>query len=282
MKKTFVLFWIIISHYLLLSQNLVLNPDVSKTSKMISDVVDNNKGLKGFGTVDFYHPSAGKFFPWLIPPNIHLGYANPKCGNSFAGFGCYFFKDSDKNYFVGVEHIQFSLTDTLKKDKSYTISFYIKLANQYYASNTLGVLFSKDSNFVNCGYVKYQNRVEYVDCYDATSKADIEIMDSRLLIDTSWTEVKTTYKAQGGERYMTIGLFWQDNPKIIKAYKKAKNKSNIYWLNIRKKARLSKVMKRELLVKNPYKIPPTTQWSFSNERGAYYFIDCVSVEEIKD
>jgi len=131
---------------------------------------------------------------------------------------------------------------------------------------------------VNCADVKFRHIVDYVNCFDQTTKADIEITDPKVLIDTSWTKVVATYKAKGGEQYMTIGVFWQNNPKIIKVYEKTK-KSIISNRKIRK---LAKVLKREILVRNPYKAPPTTQWNSNKEEGAYYFIDCVSVVKIQE
>ena len=283
MKKAVIIILILVNHYLLLGQNLVVNPFFSKTSDTISELIDNNKGLRGFGTVDFYHPSSEKLFPWNVPPNTYLGYTYPKCGDGFGGFFYYSYIDAMENISSYFEHIQFALIDTLQNNKNYEISFYIKLANKHYAGNNLGILFSKETNFVSCIDIRYGFRlVDYVNCFDQTTKAHIEITDSHILIDTSWTKVTAIFKAEGGEQYMTIGVFWQENPKIIKAYERVKKPPSISRMrNLRIRRMFSKVLKREILVENLYKAPPTTQWNSDKERGAYYFIDCVSVELIE-
>ncbi|MDD3875184.1 MAG: hypothetical protein PHT69_01035 [Bacteroidales bacterium] len=278
MNKAVIIILVLVNHYLLLGQNLVVNSDFRKTTDTISDLIDNNEGLRGFGTVDFYHPSAERFFPWIVPPNTAMGYANPKCGDGFGGFIYYTYIDVLGNVRPCFEHIQFALVEKLERNKHYRVSFFIKLANNKYAGKNLGILFSKESNFVRCPDIRYRRFVDYVNCFDHTTKAHIEISDPQILIDTSWTKVTAIYKAEGGEQYMTIGVFWQENPKIIKAYERLKNSP----LNSRLRRRFSKVLKREILVENPYKTPPTTQWDSYKERGAYYFIDCVSVEKIEE
>jgi len=131
---------LLINPLFLIGQNLVINPDFQKTSDTISEIIDNIKGLRGFGTVDFFYPSSEKFFPWHVPPNTYLGYAYPKCGDGFGGFFYFSYTDVMGNKSPYFEHIQFALNDTLQKNKNYEIIFYIKLANKQCAGNNLEVV----------------------------------------------------------------------------------------------------------------------------------------------
>jgi len=276
--QVFFLFILFLSH-LISGQNLIVNPDFRKTSDEISDLINNLDGLKGFGTVDFYHSSNEKFFPWNVPPNNWLGFAHPLCGDGYGGFILFNYRDRIGSIHASFEHIQFFLKEPLIKDSTYQICFYIKLANRQYFSEKLGIFFSTDSVFLTCSEAKMGRFINYINCFDSSKKANIEITDIQLLSDTSWTNISANYTAIGGEKYMTVGVFWQDNKRIIKAYNKSKKRTSSYFINTYREKRLAKIIKQELLVKNPYIMPPTTQWGLDNKgRGAYYFIDCVSVE----
>ncbi len=276
--QAFVLFIQFLPH-LIIGQNLIVNPDFRKTSDEIFDLIDNLDGLKGFGTVDFYHSSNEKFFPWNVPPYNWLGFAHPLCGEGYGGFILYNYRGPIGNIRASFEHIQFFFKEPLIKDSTYQICFYIKLANRQYFSKKLGIFFSADSNFVTCSNARMGRHIDYINCFDSSKKAHIEINDILLLSDTSWTKISANYTALGGEKYMTIGVFWQENRKISKAYFKCKKRTSNYLINTYRQNRLAKIFKQELLDKNPYIMPPTTQWGLDNkEKGAYYFIDCVSVE----
>lgn len=123
-----------------------------------------------------------------IPTN-GVGFQNAKTGNAYAGF--YAFNLAFPNYY---EYIETMLSDTLKKDTVYCVSFYLSLAEMSgYCTNNIGVYFS--NNLV-------------------TTTTDIILVTPQLVNTTvilsdkiEWMKVEWQYTALGGEKYITIGNF---------------------------------------------------------------------------
>ena len=111
------------------------------------------------------------------------------------------------------------------------------------------------------------------------------------ITDTNWVEISGIYTAQGGEQYVTIGMFWDDTPAVVEAYEKYKNKNTRHNKKI-----LSKAIKKNLLVVNPYikkykkledeYIRPHSPYYYRywdrEKKNLYYLIDDVSVIELNE
>lgn len=99
------------------------------------------------------------------------------------------------------EYIQVKLSDTLEKDKTYCVSFYTSRADSFsrYATSRLGshVSTAPVTNFS-------QNLISVT--------PQIQNPLGSMLIDPlGWTEISGLYSASGGENYITIGNFYDDN-----------------------------------------------------------------------
>ncbi|MFT5723008.1 MAG: OOP family OmpA-OmpF porin [Bacteroidia bacterium] len=93
-----------------------------------------------------------------------------------------------------IEYLQNKLVKPLKKDSLYCFSVYVKLANQCaYTSNGLGVHFSKKP-VQDLGAV-------------IRNQPDLLLNENYLPYKTKWMLLQCRYRAQGGERYLTIGSF---------------------------------------------------------------------------
>lgn len=93
-----------------------------------------------------------------------------------------------------IEYLQNKLVRPLKKDSVYCFSMYVKLSNQSsYTSNGLGVHFSK----------KPVKDIEEV----IETNASLMINENYLPYKTKWMLLQCSYKAKGGEKYVTIGSF---------------------------------------------------------------------------
>ena len=93
-----------------------------------------------------------------------------------------------------IEYIQNQLGGKLKKDSLYCFSMYVKLANQCgYTSNGLGVHFSK----------KPVEDVQEV----IKSQPNLLLNENYLPYKTKWMLLQCQYRAEGGEKYLTIGSF---------------------------------------------------------------------------
>ena len=95
------------------------------------------------------------------------------------------------------EHIQNELSDTLHKGQLYCVRMYVSLAeNSGFASDALGIYFSR-------------NRISFRQKDDVllyNPQID-NIPGNLLLVKDEWMIYSGIYKANGGERFMTIGNF---------------------------------------------------------------------------
>lgn len=95
------------------------------------------------------------------------------------------------------EHLQNELEAPLEPGKLYCCSFYTRLAqNSGFAVDGLGMLFSRDQIYFD----KRGDAAQY--------QPQIENRMGNIIVETDqWVEISGLYRAEGGERYLTIGNF---------------------------------------------------------------------------
>lgn len=224
-------------------------------------------------TPDYYNSCSQDTF-FSVPCN-NCGCYLPKSGNAYIGI-IIIGKETG-----GMEHIQGKFKEPLIKGQKYKISFWVRLAYQYsdYAAYNIGAYISKYNTFS----MNLDN--DYCHLLDPTLKAQITNKRNNFIIDTGWVEVSGTYIAQGGERFITIGCFWDDIPEIVKAYNKVK--INQFYKNSYIK-KFEKMVEKYMLIKNEHMLEKYKNWpskitSFDGKKKnyAYYFIDDVSVVKLE-
>jgi hypothetical protein len=136
------------------------------------------------GSTDFYHLCASS-----VPTNYN-GYQWPRSGLGYAHAGVYVVNQNN-----GREYIEVMLNSTLNSTKKYCTSFYIsKTSSLYTSSDCIGGHFSEDTVFQFGSY----DRINL----------PMHIKSDSIVYDTlNWFQIKGTYLAQGGEKYITIGCF---------------------------------------------------------------------------
>jgi gliding motility-associated-like protein len=155
------------------------------------------------GSSELYHECNNTDNGFFGIPKNFLGYqidnSNPK---GYAGI-VVAYKDFETLDFHK-EFIEVGLSDSLIKGKSYCVSFYISTAeHSCYGVGKIQAYFTNDSFFVNNHNIEYPAQI--------SSKQPI-------LYDTlNWVQVTDTFRAKGGERFMTIGNF-QKKANIIYQY----------------------------------------------------------------
>lgn len=121
-------------------------------------------------------------------PDFYISASNAHSGGAFIGFRVF---SMSKH----IEYVQNKLKAPLKKDSLYCFSAYVRLSpGSKFATNAFGVQFSKLPNKINTSEL-------------LTVEASISIDDQLLCYKTQWMKVECTYKAKGGEQWMTIGSF---------------------------------------------------------------------------
>lgn len=201
MKKVFIVFFLLFGVLYLKSQNLVPNGDFESYSSCPST---------GIG-----HP-VNLAFPWYDPTGATSDYFNG-CADIASTFsvpsqtgGFYQLANSGVGY-VGLytmqsmgsnirEYIQVELIDTLVLGKCYSVSFYANLYN----------LLKKGTN--NLGAYISQTAVTTAPPNVLNYNPQILLTNNLPILDTlNWIKISGIYYATGGEKYITIGNFKDDN-----------------------------------------------------------------------
>jgi gliding motility-associated-like protein len=182
--------------------NLVYNGDFEiydtcPTQASYPTLLEINK-CKGWyaptlGTSDFFN-SCSNGIPgpngnvWI--PNNVVGYQNTFNGNGYVGL-CAF---EDINQCQYREYVQTKLNTPLTSGKSYSIEYYVSLANHQAAVNSISALFTttKLSTNDNC-FIVANPQIKYT---------------AGFITDTlGWTKISGSFIALGGEEYLTLGFF---------------------------------------------------------------------------
>ncbi len=225
---------LIFSSIRLCAQNLVPNPSFEELSRCPhSFSTDKNDfivpGWKSptNGTPDHFH---GCSWGEADVPFNWAGSANANSGKGYAGIYVWS-NDPDRNY---REYLQCELAESLRAGEQYVLEFYYKLAsNSVYTVNRFGLTLTEAP--VNLAHDKL---IEIAPV--------ISIENDSAIVNTTggWQHVKQVYRAKGGERFVVIGNFFDNNST--------------------KYTRL------------PYRIGKNSMLTSS----AYYFVDDVSVKPI--
>lgn len=256
------------------SQNLVKNPSFEEhwfcpPAITIDSFPCKYWRIPNKSTPDYYHSCSRD--PQLGVPQNAGGYYVAHTGNAYIGLGLISLESAK------MEHIQGELVESLKKSKNYKISFWVRLEYQCsdYGAYNIGAFLS-EKKILTGNY--WENKSNYIEDMTSDFRASVSNTPGNFIMDTTWVEISGIYIAKGGEKYITIGMFWDDDPKVTKVWNKVHSSS----VSIKETKRLSRVVKKYMVKKNPYMEEKYKHASFkTGQHFPYYFIDDVSVIEIK-
>ncbi len=195
LKKAVILFFIGFAPFLR-GQNLITNGGFENLTDCINNVPCILTKATGWYTPSWNTPDIWNscFINSFDLPETPAGFQHPLTGNGMGGAG---WKDS-----LNREYLTNRLSETLKPNKGYCISFYVNLGDGSYnvtAIDRIGAYFSADSIY----YPTY-NSLPVV--------PQVQTDDSVFYADTSgWSKIELFYIAQGNEKYVTIGNFYPDS-----------------------------------------------------------------------
>ena len=130
-------------------------------------------------------------------PSNWAGWQNPKQGNTYAGISIFCPHQDLIN--TNREYAEIKLISPLAVNKSYKISFWVSLGDSMgFSATGLGAYLSADS-LLYCGEIGDVILVNP----QIQSSAVNPITET-----TNWIEISDNYIAQGGERFLTIGNFF--------------------------------------------------------------------------
>jgi len=200
MRKFYAFCGLVLVFCSLRGQNLVPNPSFEDTLSCPDDQDELYKTPPWFlagGSPDYfnkcYHGSSPT--PVGVPSNFE-GHQYARTGNAYAGIGIVFNKMYPVH--ISTEYIEVRLLDSLIANKNYIIKFFISLGDtSAWATNRIGAYISKDSvyNPSDPQELPYTPQIE-------------NPIDSELTNKIDWVPISGTYKATGGEKFITIGDFY--------------------------------------------------------------------------
>lgn len=209
----FVIYCLLLNIYKANAQiNLVPNPSFEDTlSCVITPPQFYAKIWDQYQSCDYYnnimHPHC--FGSQTIPSNS-IGFQYPRTGNAYSGFAT--FANNASNY---REWLQIKLSDSLIAGKTYCINFYYSCAeNSKYATDKLGAYVSANGvNLTALSFIQYNPQI-------------FTPNGTTLNNMTSWNQVSGSFTATGGEKYITLGNFFDDlttnkstlSPPVASAY----------------------------------------------------------------
>lgn len=148
---------------------------------------------------DYYNeccPPTSSGLPHFGVPENLTGVQHARTGDSYAGFYAYSWFNLD-----GREYVQVELMETLEAGINYEVTFHVSLADKFwYAVGSLGALFT-DTMFTRSSY-----SITGLDLNPQIQSTAGVFFDDK----DNWMEVRDTFVAQGGERFITIGNFNTD------------------------------------------------------------------------
>ncbi|HLF64281.1 MAG TPA: hypothetical protein VI603_11035, partial [Saprospiraceae bacterium] len=177
------------------AQNLVPNPSFEIYTDCPSDLNDGEPlqcsqwDHGNEGTVDYYNRCD---YPLNmgVPDNI-FGFQEPISGDAYVGLKA---RQDDENY---REYALAPLNAPLLADSAYLVSFYISPAETFCYTKPFGALFT-------VGPPSY-NGTEYIE-YNPQIEVNGDFLDDY----QNWIRISRCFLAQGGENYITIGNFRND------------------------------------------------------------------------
>jgi outer membrane protein OmpA-like peptidoglycan-associated protein len=200
----------------LLGQNLVPNPSFEELSRCPhSFSTDKNDFIvpgwesPSNGTPDHFH---GCSWGEADVPFNWAGSANAHTGKGYAGIYVWNKRDDGKSY---REYLQCELAEPLVADETYKVEFFFKLASHaVYVINRMGLVITRE-----------RIQADHDQVLEVTPTLSVE-RDSAVTTTTGgWEHVVMEYKAVGGERFVTIGNFFnnQDTKSTRLPYRIGKN-----------------------------------------------------------
>lgn len=130
-------------------------------------------------------------------PNNQWGFQEGKTGRGYAHVISYY-PTQATNY---REYIQVQLSSPLMADSAYEVGFYVSCAEGRYAINAIGAHLSVTAPVQNGSIL-----------FPSTITPQVSNTSGSMLMDTAgWTHISGIFTATGGEEYLTIGTFQDDN-----------------------------------------------------------------------
>ena len=199
-------------------ENLVYNPSFEEHSfcPQRIDALGVMKAVDAWwqptrGSSDYFHACGGR--ECSVPRN-KMGIQAPHTGDGYCGIYC-----SQEDY---REYLQTELKEPLKGGRRYRVAFHVSLADKApHAVATIGALLTEEPVADSTMGILMHREKSDMDGDGRLSIATpftpqiLNAADSVVVDRQGWTEVCDTLTATGGERFLTIGNFFDFNHSTV-------------------------------------------------------------------
>jgi hypothetical protein len=259
MIKQNLIFILLLINNIQYGQNLIINPSFEDYLKdKYGNMYAKDWLVPNPSSIDYYSTLSSSN-NYGIPNNL-FGFHPSYDGNAYAGFVLY-------NWSGEMEHYTAVLKEALKKDSLYQIRFHIRYAGDavWLYSKSIELLFTKESKLLWWD-TRYQFLFDHGKHLESSVKIDIE----KAFITRDWVERTAEYKASGGEKFVTFGLFYQNDDfiKLINKYIKD------YLKGFEKQKEFINTHEEYPIFRNQNFKPTIRKREYVY---AYYFLDAVSI-----
>lgn len=212
MNKIFLLIFFVMNLGFLHSQNLVLNPDFEKSSSPNYDNLADWIKCILTDTPDYFTDSTtNKIF------QKYIGGIDSYSGNSHVGL--FVFRNKNKKNNETREYIQVPLNQKLEKNKIYYGEVFIASdAESNISCSSFGIYFSAIKIDLNKTTEMFKLKPQITNPFN------------NFIVSGEWTKLSGTFKANGTEKFLTLGNFNSDaHTKIRPVYNKQNKNKKQKW-----------------------------------------------------
>lgn len=200
------------------SENLISNGSFEATDgkvKKLGGIVSATGWESPTGVApDLFSPN--KLQDINAPENIY-GKEEPKEGSNYAGIITY---SPDKTKKIQRSYLMIRLDTPLKKGMRYCVKFNASMAEaSKYASNNLGALFTSKALSKEGREILNLKELKEESAHILPNNNDLHVISQTF----NWEQICGTYEAKGGEKYITIGNFYQNDQTKYETNKKTKD-----------------------------------------------------------
>ena len=198
MKNTLLIALALTSTFSFAQTNLVPNPNfdiLGKKVKFLNSIAEATPWVSPTLMVaDLYNPKSKN--PFISIPKNDYGEEKPMEGTSYVGIYAYSYKNKEPR-----SYLQVKLTEKMKAGEEYCVKYHVSLADlSKYATNHLAAALTvKAVTANNSDILKFDDE-------NVIESTRLKIYDQQYY----WTPICGIYKAKGGEEYLTLGNFTED------------------------------------------------------------------------
>ncbi|HMU78410.1 MAG TPA: T9SS type A sorting domain-containing protein [Bacteroidia bacterium] len=218
--KSFIFFSLLFLSQFIRGQNLVMNPSFEDT--IPCNQVNYPPSFSCYpwfwatgGSVDYFSET-NQCWAYSAPQSI-FGFQYARTGVAYCGLGVWSRSQLIPHY---REYLEGILMDTLKIGHTYCVSFYVVNANiTRFFSSDIQLYFSADS------------AIDYTTNYVMNFTPQISNSNGIIYDTLNWTQISGTYIAGGGEKFITIGNFKDDNTIVLDSNTYANDPSVYFYID---------------------------------------------------